>query len=168
MSKKPQDSIKKKRSPIKSCRSPIKNYGYFGEYHDLFTFKTRPVPESWIEELAREVMVWSDESTSYRMSDFYKLKGITQRDYWEFKSKSKVLQDAHDYAMANLASRREIGGLTNKLNAGLVSQTMPIYDSDWKGIIEWKANLANKDGKTQGDVNVYMDSIKVASTKKDE
>jgi hypothetical protein len=98
-----------------------------------------------IEALAGELIEWSARDTSLRMSQFYTAHKLLYRVFWSWCKKYPVLQDAYDIAMSNLAEHREIGGLTGKLNATMVVQSLSIYDKDWKEMYEWKAKLQKQD-----------------------
>lgn len=145
----------------------------YGEYLDIKTFKMKPVYEGTLDEIAEKVRDWSEKPKSYRMSQFFREIGIPKMSYYTFKERNRNLQVAHDYAIQNLAERRELGALSYKLNASVVMASMCIYDEDWEKDREKKAALTNKDSKGSdgGITNVYMDGIRVSSTedkKKDE
>lgn len=102
---------------------------YFDEYHDLFTFKTKPVPYEWIVELAHKVRKFADKETTLRVEDFHDAEGIPPGDYYRFKAKCSELQAAHAYLKRRIASRRDKGAL----GAGKKK-----FDSMWAAKNQWR------------------------------
>ncbi len=162
--KKGQHSNKKKE--VERNASP-----YFDEYHDLFTFKVKPVPYSFLVRMAEEIKAFADEPTTLRVNDFYDQKGLDPKDYYRFKEKSPEMQLSHAYLMRKIASRRDIGALTRKFDAGWTEKNQPIYDKDFKDLVEWRASLTNKEGNKGGStINVVMqraEDTDVVPAKKD-
>lgn len=103
--------------------------GYFDEYHDLFTFRKKPVTIEWIVELAHKVRKFADKNTTLRVNDFYDGEGISPDDYYRFKAKCPELQSAHAYLKRRIASRRDKGAL----GAGKKK-----FDAMWASKNQWR------------------------------
>ena len=58
------DPVKVKQEPIKG---PKKRGCVFDTYYDLFTFKQKPIPYSFLERLAEDLIKWSLKDTSLRI-----------------------------------------------------------------------------------------------------
>lgn len=124
-----------------------------------------------IERLATDLVDWSKEETSLRLNDFAPTREIARSTFWAWVEKWPILKEAVEDARLTIAGRREIGGLTGKYNAGLISHSMYIYDKDWKEMYEWKAKLAKKEDDKPTTIVVQMPSIpqsNLVPEKKDE
>lgn len=112
------------------------------EYLSLADMKMKPVSENTLNELASQLITWANEAEDvYSMSAFLRLKMLRWSTFYNWLEKSKKLQAAYEYALLVLGERRERGGLTRKLDSGMVSYTMAHYDPKWKKLAEWRAKL---------------------------
>lgn len=133
---------KKKPTPYSNPKSKALSNIVFDEYFDMFSFKTKPVSDTFIDHIAQELVTWvlSDDK-AYKLSQFYVKKGIGSDDIKRWENRNKNLLRAHAFALEVLSIRREIGALERKLDPGMVRYTMPHYDKTWKELEEWRAKL---------------------------
>jgi len=123
----------------------------FDEYLDIFTFKTRPVTDEWIEQLAKDLVKWSTEDDeAFKLTQYYRSRGIGSDDMKRWCERSPKLKKAHTVALQALGDRREIGALKKKYDPGMTRTMMPRYDKDWKKIEEWRSTLRAKETAAGG------------------
>ena len=112
------------------------------EYNDLFTGQGKPINETYIERISIEMTHWAlNDKDALKVTQFRLLKGIDRQSWDRWVAKYPILKRAQEEAADAIGNRREIGGLTKKLDSGLVQYSMPHYDQDWKANVEWRSNL---------------------------
>lgn len=118
----------------------------FEEYTNFLDFKKHPVSEQFIEHFGQKLLHWATRSDdAYKLSQFLILEGVSTTTFERWSERVPVLKECQAAALTAIGNRREIGGLTNKLNASLVASTMPHYDKTWKKLVEWKEKLKQKE-----------------------
>lgn len=143
---KPENNVKVPKSPKNNIKD-TKNTKYrFDSYVDIFTLRTTPVSDTWIEKLALELVDWAiNDPEAFKLTQFYRLKGIGSDDMKRWKERNSKLKRAHTIALEALGDKREIGALKKLYEPGTAARTMPRYDPEWRDLEEWRASLKNKD-----------------------
>ena len=128
-----------------------------GEYYHLFDKQIHPVTARWIDRVSEALMEWARKDTSLRITDFTDSPDIAMDpfSYYQFINQFAQLKLCHDYAMRRIASRRELGGMTNKYNVSIISKTQSHYDPTWAAQEEKIAKMA-KDMGGMGNVKVVL------------
>lgn len=132
---------KKKSNPV---RDAVKT---FEEefYRDMFSFKMVPIVNGYLEKIALEwVEVTLKDETILTLDDYYFLKGLQEFSVNRWMKRCIELKEAHDYAKAIIANRREKGAIINKYNSNTILRCMPLYSEKWKDLEEWRATLSAK------------------------
>lgn len=114
---------------------------------NFYTQRRNVVSPEVIEEMAKCIVKWANEDeAAMKLSQYYLSKGIPSSTFHYLVNKHPVLKTAVECAKELIGNRREIGGLTNKLNANLVMSQMYKYDSSW-----WKGEVKRAElrAKTQ-------------------
>lgn len=150
-----------KKSPnnnTQSEKAANKKYEY-SDYYCVFSFKRRPVNIAFIEKLTQEYIDWANKTDSLVLSDFYNDLGITLSTFQGWLEKHECLSIAHKYAKRKVGNRREKGGLTKKLDSGMVERSMPMYEdsqsiNSWTELKEWSTKLNEKEQDRQNQVVV--------------
>jgi len=128
----------------------------FDEYYDLFTLRTKPVSDVFIEQIAQKLMHWAiNNEEAYKISQFYEQEGLHNEDIDRWCKRSKAMAYAKYAALRAIGNRREIGGLKKKLDSGMVSYTMAHYDKDWKDLAEWR-NTLKLDADQKGETKIVV------------
>lgn len=110
---------------------------------------------------AQDIVTWSLEPGALQFNQFYRLKGINEELWAEWKKNSSLLKRAHEEARRNLGERRErlaIYARKEGVNAETIHFTLHKYDSIWaeviaekkaleKELLELRAQLANKESE---------------------
>jgi len=124
---------------------------YFDQYRDLFTMKMKPVPESFIHRLAKDLIDWAmNNEDALVLRDFFFSKGIGDGVANAWARRHPVLKDAFTQAKFMIGSRREKGAIKKQYDVSMVKASMPRYDPDWKEDEIWRAELKQKqEEKTQ-------------------
>jgi len=128
-----------------------------GEYFHLHDRMIHPVTNRWIERMCKLMMEWVRKDTSLRITDFTDSPevGLDPFSYYDFVNRFAEMKITHDYCMRRIASRREIGGLTNKYNTSMISRVQSHYDSTWALQEEKIARMA-KDINTNSASNMKV------------
>lgn len=120
-------------------------------YVNFYTQRRDIISPRIIEEMAKCIVKWaSEDKTAMKLSQYYLSRGIPGSTFRYLASKHPVLKEAVQCAKELIGNRREIGGLTNKLNANLVMSQMYKYDSSW-----WKGEVKRAElrAKTQHKID---------------
>lgn len=119
----------------------------YDQYIDFGSFKEKPVSEAFIEHLGQELVEWAiQDEDALKITQFFTKKRIYSSDIARWRERSKKFDGAYRFALTVIGDRRELGALRKKLDGGMVSATMSLYDSEWKNLIEWKAQLKENSG----------------------
>lgn len=160
----PKKAVKSKdTNPIKSVKSrassdTMRNSKWLEDYKDLITFKMYPVTDAMLERLADELTKWALKEDSLTVSSFCRIKGITKKTLYRWKDRCADLDAAYNFALEQFAERREVGGLTRKFDPTFAFNSLPMYDSEWKAFVEWKANL-RKENENDKKIVVELSNI---------
>lgn len=130
----------------------------FDSYKDLFTFREKPIPYSFLERLAEDLLAWSQKDTSLRIESFYMDNGIRQLDYYRFLDRCPELRDAHDIAIQRIAVRRDTGALTKKFDASWTARTQAAFDETYRKARKFEAEL-QKDVQDNGPKVVIIERM---------
>jgi len=140
--------MKKTTKPNTSIvRKPIKTYKE--EYIDgMFSLRVTPVDYEYLEQFAVEWLDWAlNDEDALKITQFYNLKRLHNTTVEGWMLRCPKLQHAHDLVLQVIGARREIGGLKGKYDSAIVRTTQLMYESSWKVLEEWRANLK---AKTEG------------------
>lgn len=100
-------------------------------YYDVFTLRQRPVSWGFKLKLAEDLVAWAqiDETgkESLRIQDFYNSRGISHQSYARWLDNCPALKEAHEFALSCIASRRELGALRKRYDAGSVFRSLGHY-----------------------------------------
>lgn len=136
---------KKTDNPNTATRKEKKTPVQWGEYRHLHSWKMKPYCQETLEELADHMMTWALLEDSLRLTDFFGEHGLDDDVFYdELLPKSTKLKAAHKWTIARLASRREIGALTKKLDSATVFRSLANYCKIEREMMEFRANLAAK------------------------
>lgn len=129
----------------------------FDEYLDMKTCSRKITSEAWAEKMAMTLVKWVEENeNALKMTEFYQHIGMYQTDFCTLANKYPLLAKAKAYARMVIGTRRELGALTRKFDAGTVNYTMPVYDPDWKEMVEWRSSLKQLEGKSGDNRTQYV------------
>ncbi len=153
--------MKKITKSSTSClRKPIKTHKE--EYIDgMFSLRVRPVDFNYLEEFAVEWLDWAlNDEEALKITQFYNIKRLHHSTVEAWMLRCPKLQHAHDLVLQVIGARREIGGLKGKFDSAIVRTTQLMYESSWKVLEEWRANLK---AKTEGGL---LSGIRVVEIEK--
>lgn len=120
---------------------------------------TGPTPE-FLKRLAEELKdrVKADDKT-LTIERFLIEKEILLKTFTEWRHKSEVLQEAHDFARMVIADRRESGAIERRYDTSAAFFRMAEYSDAWKELSEWKARLRESISTPQGVTVVEIPEI---------
>jgi len=113
-------------STIKACD--------YDDYMCTYSFVRKPVNSAYIEKLATEMVLWAQTDEALKISQFWLMKGICNRDFKRWCDKHECLRDAYETVKALVGNRREMGALRKQYDSSMVRVSMKLYDEEWKGI----------------------------------
>jgi len=126
----------------------------------FFSFRERPVSDAYLEALAIELVECAQNNESALVfTEFLEAKMLNKSTWMGWLKRDEALRQAYAYALMCLGNHREIGGLTGKLDAGLVAKSQAMYSDDWKRMEEWKAKLKEELGGGNGTIRVVMEPV---------
>lgn len=109
-----------KNNPTIVYQDKIKLYEIYG----------KPIPDSFIDELAQHLREWSDKKSSLRFKDFLTEHRLSSKMFYDFIARHKELEQEYEWTLDKIASRREIGAMTRRLDQSAL-RMMPRYDQEW-------------------------------------
>lgn len=166
MAKKANSNTPSKKSPNLDSNGNEKNQRvslWLEDYQDLFSLKTRPVTQGFIERLAHELIEWAKKPDSLVVKDFYNEKHIGVKTFYRWIDKYPEMAAANEYALNRLSSKREIGGLTRKFDPTFAWNSLPKYDPEWREFMQWKSSLKQSEDNQQKIVVEINDLSKAKS-----
>jgi len=149
-------AVKKKNKTKDNSIIPLERVKVVDMYPDLFFGREQPINEAIIDRLTQEMVEFAEREDTIRPSQFWMSKRLNSAYIYRWKEKWPQLQNAYDYLMAWCAQRRDIGAATRKYDGNYIEKNQPMYDPEYKKLVEWRAGLANKDKESQGTVVVQM------------
>ena len=123
---------KKLTTPQNTIPKPQERKLFCDHYKDLFTFKTIPISQEFIERLAQDLIAWATtDDDALRLTQFITKIGIHPRTFDGWSKKHPTLKFAKEAALLIIGDRREIGALKNKYNANVVMKQQHRYNEEW-------------------------------------
>lgn len=138
-----------KKPTTNLAKQEVKNSPWLEDYRDLFTFSMRPITEAFIERFSKELVEWSKLDDSLTITSFCRSKGISRTTFYSWVHKYPEIKEAYEFAYEQLGDKREVGGLTRKLDPTFAWNSLAKYDPEWKEFMQWKANLKQEHDNQQ-------------------
>ena len=139
---------------------PINKTARDFDYGMVFSHRQVPVTDAFLEKLAFEYVEWVRSSdTALTQDSFLVHKGICWSTWDSWVKRSKALAEAKEFALEVIGHRREVGGLTKKFDASMVTKSMPIYSEAWVKLGEWYAKLKDDQVQAAGNFKIVMAPI---------
>ena len=134
----------------------------FDHYLDLVSFREKPISDQSLEKLAKDLVAWAiNDETATKIKPFFIFRGMGTTDVKRWKKRNKKFAAAYSLALSAIGNRREHGALTKKYDSNTVIKSMPLYDSDWKDLEEWRSNLRKSEQENKATTfTIKMDSFK--------
>jgi len=112
------------------------------EYAAMGIFRMVPVHKAYLERFKIEMIEWFEQQEDVLIfEEFLRYKRLSRVCMANFMSRDKELEIAREYVRMLLAIRRERGGLTKKLDPGMIERSMPMYSEEWKDLQIWRSQL---------------------------
>jgi hypothetical protein len=152
-------NLKKKSKAVKNITLQQSQSKTFDKFYSYSQMRDQLINETWIEDLAKEVITWAEnEKENLRFNVFLRKKGIDWDDYDILAVKFPILKKAKAYATHILGDKREYNSINYLGNANTINATLSYYCPDWHEVMKEKAELAKIDPNAlQGDVKVIFE-----------
>lgn len=133
---------------------------FFDDYYDIFTLRSKPVSEAYLQQVASKLIDWStNDDEAFKIGQFYLKAGIARSDFYRWIQKYPYMKQAHEVALEAIGNRREVGGLKKNLSETMVIKAMPFYDIDWIKESERLASLKITDSPQNETKIVVMKEL---------
>lgn len=87
------------------------------------------------DKMVQELYAFADRDDSLVLREFIQKQKLSYSAFCQILELNPALKEAFEYARLAIGIRREKLGLSNALNAKLVSDSMPLYDEERR---EWE------------------------------
>ena len=122
---------------------------YVEKYKNMMSWADeRYWSDAFVEKLALDLMAWSENPESFRLTQFLGKIGMVEMDFYRICERHPNLKLARAYAIDRLAERRERNALDGTWNAGFVQSTFHAYCNTRKAAMAYTEKL-----KSNPDLN---------------
>ena len=151
---------KKAKKPTISKEEEIKPVEqiFIGQYYNVKTMKYHPTTVKFVAYECVALQEWADQEDSLILEDFIDSRGYNPDTFYDWCKKFENLEEAHQYAMRRLASRREKGALTRKFDGNFVARMMGHYSKSWRQEQILAAKL-REDTSKQNDIKIVIEEM---------
>lgn len=144
-------------------------------YRDLLTGKQQPVPKSFLDQLAKELISWAiNDKDAIILSQFFYERGIPHATFHSWLRTDSDFKNIYETAKRIIGNRRESGAITRKYEAGMIKASMSMYSDDWKELEDYRSEQRQKRDEKTASANIqwvlekFPDSKLVPEKKKEE
>lgn len=115
-----------------------KEYKHFDDYLCTYSFRTIPISQAGMDELAKRMRAYPDNPDNkdsdgiepLTLGEFLDKEGVRHRDLVRWMEKHEGLRLAHEHYMQRISRRREKGALIRKYDGNVVARYQWKYDKD--------------------------------------
>jgi hypothetical protein len=134
------------KKETKNDRDPIRAKSpWMEDYQDFFTHKCHPVSQAFLDRLSCELIEYVENTkTIFRHEWFFTQKRIYPKTARRWAEQNEQFGRVYEVSKFILGMRREDKGLRKEFDSGLISTSMPLYDEEWRNLLEWKSKIAEK------------------------
>lgn len=97
-----------------------------------------PTAPETVNAMADHVLAWSLEEDALTYQQYANKEGICYEDFKNIMARTDYAKNAWTIAKQRIATRRELGGLTFKLNSSVMMPTLPLYNPEYKEYLKEK------------------------------
>lgn len=139
----------------------------------MFSLRIMPVDDAYLELFAQEMIEWAiTDEDALKITQYYNLKRLHHSTVDGWMERFPRLKQAHDIVLQVIGVRREVGAMKGKYDSAIVRSTQAMYETSWKKIEEWRANLKAQSIAAAGGIQVveierFPDSKLVPKRKND-
>lgn len=140
----------------------------------MFYFRVKPIDMEHLEEFALEMLTWAlEDEDALKITQYYNLKRLHHSTVEAWMGRCPKLREAHDMVLQVIGARREVGAMKGKYDSAIVRSTQAMYETSWKKIEEWRANLKAQSLAAAGGIQIveierFPDSNLVPERKKND
>jgi hypothetical protein len=145
-----------------SITQPPKEALRYDKWNKLIGHTWRDIAPSQelLKSLAEKLREWANTDTALRFDDFLDEYCVPWRNYGRWREKSEALQEAHEYALRRLASRRWHMAFKKMADKDIFRLDQHRYDPDWhKDVNEYWAALKREHPEDDKQIRVIIEQI---------
>lgn len=137
-------------------KKPTTKFTDMFEIYDIFTGRSKPVSDDWLENLGKKALKWAmeiEEPLTARF--FFRQQGIDYMSVGNWRKRSTKFDTYCRMMLETLADKREVGAVTKKYDAAHVRYTLPQFGQEWKDLAQFHASL-KQEAKGTGDQHITV------------
>ena len=161
--KKNKDKVKNNNNSTLKEKIPTISAIPYHEFKYIYPQNTA-TNTKYVNALSEDIIRWAwdkkknhDQSCSYRPSEYYHELNIPCDTWEDWLAQYPDLKKSYERARKILGLAREAGALHNRLNSGMVRQTLHQYSKEWDEANKYHAEL-DKNNNTPGEIHVHLPS----------
>lgn len=161
--KKKRNKITNNNTTTKSTkRKPVDKYVHFDDYFNVYDGRMHPLSMAGLGRLGKELILWSQRDDALVMIDFFNNKGIPKNTWLDWLVRDESFKSQYAIALSNIGSRREKGALNKTFSEKMVLTSLPMYDTNWKELEEWRSGLRTREQEAGSrNIVIQMEPFKV-------
>ena len=153
MTKTNHPNTAKKNAPKKRTKHKVFNF----EIYDLFTGRSKPVSEDYLENIGKEALKWAMELKHPQTArSYFRERGISSDTTFEWCQRSPIFHRYYRTMLDTLADRLVIGAITKELDGNFVKWKLPSYGQEWRDLHKFHADLRKQEESQKGNVVIQM------------
>lgn len=126
-------------------------------------FREIPMTETTAHKFAKSMIDWVEANEeALAFGEFLTVVGLRLSTVRDYCRRFAVVEEAYEYTLQVLATRRELGALKRALDARIFLALHAMYDKEYKKLEEWRASLKNKENEnalSKDDVKGILEDI---------
>lgn len=138
----PQPTIEKKKGQRIEC---------IDEYWNFNSHVLIPVTKETLIRLGQNGVRWATENEkAYNIKKFLTEQGIAEGSWARWCNGNPELAAYRDQMKMIIGCRREDGMIERRFDTKAILKMQPMYDADYKEMMEWESNLMVKNLDSEG------------------
>ena len=163
-----QHSTKKSKPANLGRDSDFKKSPWLDQYDNFYTNSTHPVSQAIIDKIACELIDHVKTTDGYLRHEWFFIdRNMDPRTARKWADKYEMFGRTYRIAKLIMGIRREDGALKKKLDAGIVTLTMPSYDEEWKELMEWRNKMRQESEQSLLPMTAIFPAFKPVEVKED-
>lgn len=110
-----------------------------------------------VDELCQKILAWGEKEGSLVLREFAAKEGIPIGTFLDWVERNEKLKSAYSIARSLVGCRRERGALEGLYSVPMVLRFQPIYDAEFKNMMEWESKLKNTEASSQSQKIVVLE-----------
>lgn len=114
------------------------------DYRDMVSWEMKPLTNNLLSQISADLIQWVRSTNKLTLKSFFIERNINSDLGKAWAQRYPEFKEAWDCAKNVISERREELSMQRSIDGGFAEKMMPYYDSDWKEMAEWRAQLKAK------------------------